>query len=66
MAEGTVLIRVTSSAAAKELSAKAFSARINFPPRLSGTNSSNTETSKEIEVDASTPEKSASAKICRA
>ena len=56
MAEGTVLIKVTSFAAGKSRNAKALSARMIFPPQDKGTNISNTERSKQIEVEKSTPE----------
>src|SRR6267142_5612384 len=58
IADGTVLMSLTSLAAGNDGSAKAFSARITFPPQHSGTNISKTDRSKQIEVEASTPESS--------
>ena len=48
-------IRVTSEAAGSPASARASAARIRVPPRLRVPNSSKTETSKLIEVEARTP-----------
>src|SRR5581483_11187264 len=62
IADGTVLINVTSFAAGKPGSASAFSARIILPPQLSGTNISKIDRSKQIDVDASTPASSSGAK----
>ncbi len=59
IAEGTVLIRVTAAARGGDASARASSPRITAPPQVSGTNSSNTERSKQIEVAANTPARSA-------
>src|SRR6185503_11497071 len=55
IADGTVLIMVTSFAAGRFGKASALSARITIPPQLNGTNISNTDRSKQIEVDARTP-----------
>src|SRR5262249_51446242 len=54
IAEGTVLTRVTSPRAASSNSDRASSARTTVPPRHSGTNSSNTDRSNPIDVDART------------
>ena len=53
-AEGTALTIVTSGESAS--SESALSTTTTVPPAHSGTNSSKTETSKQIEVDASTRE----------
>src|SRR5689334_753474 len=58
IAEGTVLISLTSFAAGNDGNANAFSARMTFPPQQSGTNISKTDRSKQIEVEARTPESS--------
>jgi len=60
IAEGTVLISVTRSAAASAGRASALSASTTVPPQLSGTRSSHTDKSKHTDVDARTPDKSAS------
>jgi hypothetical protein len=65
-AEGTVLISRTWSRAASAGSSRAFSASTTRPPRQSGTNSSKTDRSKQIEVEASTPDSSAREKTCPA
>jgi len=49
-----------ATAAGSSGSARAFSARITVPPQASGANSSKTDMSKVIEVDASTPDSSRS------
>src|SRR5205809_6582791 len=54
MAEGTVLMSVTSEAADSTGNARAFSARMILPPQVNGANNSNTERSKQMEVEAST------------
>jgi hypothetical protein len=64
--EGTALRSVTSSAAGRVGRARAFSARITRPPRASGTKISKTERSKQIEVEARTPESAAAGKTSRA
>ena len=64
--EGTVLISVTRAAAGRRASEKAFSARITVPPQHSGASSSNTERSKQIEVEARTPASSAGENAARA
>ena len=58
MAEGTVFTSVTSDAAGNDGSASGFSAKITLAPQLSGTNSSNMERSKQIDVAARTPRNS--------
>src|ERR1043166_1462964 len=55
IADGTVLIKVTGFADLRVARCKALSASITRPPRLSVTNNSNTERSKQIEVEANTP-----------
>src|SRR5215207_4145737 len=62
IAEGTVLTRVTS-AAAMSASCKAFSTSTALPPEQSGANISNTERSKQIEVENNTAERSAAVKV---
>src|ERR1700687_4645356 len=59
IAEGTVLIKLTAGGRGGDASARASSPRITVPPQASGTNSSNTERSKQIEVPAKTPARSA-------
>src|SRR5438067_12094112 len=66
IADGTVLISVTSLAAGTFANASAFSARITFPPQQTGTNISKTERSKHTDVDASTPSNSSGVKTVRA
>ena len=63
MADGTVLIKVTSWRAGKPGNCRALSARITVPPQLNGTNNSNTDKSKQIDVDARTPANSSRVKI---
>src|SRR5262245_36569445 len=58
IADGTVLIILTSPAAGRVGSARAFLARTTLPPQQSGTNNSKIERSKQTEVDARTPESS--------
>ena len=65
MAEGTVLISVTSSFAGSSGSSRAFSARITVPPQARVTNSSKTDMSKQIDVEPSTPASSSSEKTSR-
>ena len=55
IADGTVLMSVTSFAAGKVDKCNAFSARITLPPQLSGTNSSKTDKSKQMEVENRVP-----------
>src|ERR1051325_5054151 len=55
IADGTVLMSVTSAADASAGSCSAFSAIITVPQQASGTNNSKTDRSKQIEVAASTP-----------
>src|ERR1700759_5113581 len=62
IADGTVFINFTSSAAGSFGNAKAFSARITFPPQDSGTNISKIERSKQMDVEARTPESSSEVK----
>ena len=62
MAEGTVLISVTrcfAGIADVADNAKALSTRMAVPPPVSGTKSSKTERSKQMEVEARTPARSA-------
>src|ERR1700674_5444121 len=59
IAEGTVLIKLTAAERGGDASARGKSPRITGPPQASGTNSSNTERSKQIEVPAKTPARSA-------
>jgi hypothetical protein len=66
MAEGTVLISVTSPAAGRSGSSRASAARITVPPQARVTNSSKIERSKAMEVAASTPLRSSSEKTWRA
>src|SRR3569833_1554065 len=66
IADGTVFTNVTSARAGSPGSASAFSARITVPPQLNGTNISNTDKSKQIDVDASTPASSSPLKTSRA
>src|SRR5215213_3084401 len=66
IADGTVLRSVTSPAAAKFGTSSALAARITLPPQANVTKISNTERSKEIEVAARTPAKSAGVKTVRA
>jgi hypothetical protein len=58
MTEGTVLTSVTSPAAARRGSSRAFSARITVPPWARGTKISKTDRSKLIDVEARTPARS--------
>src|SRR6185436_11773153 len=58
IAEGTVLISRTSSRHEAVAVSNTSPARITRPPQAKGANSSNTERSKLIEVDASAPENS--------
>ena len=62
MAEGTVLTSVTCEAAWSVGSSSAFSLTTTLPPRTSGANSSKTERSKQMEVEARTPASSSSVK----
>ncbi len=55
MAEGTVLMRLTSSLAGRSKNSRAWLARIAAPPCHHGANSSNTDRSKHTEVENSTP-----------
>ena len=55
MADGTVFTRVICEAAGSAAKARAFCAKITFPPDVKGANSSNTERSKQMEVEANTP-----------
>src|SRR5579864_2987622 len=66
IAEGTVLTSVTAAPGGGEASARASSPRITVPPQQRGTNSSNTERSKQIEVAAKTPARSATENVRRA
>src|SRR5436190_312888 len=66
MAEGTVLMRVTSRAAGRPGNPSAFSAMMTLPPLLSGTNISKIDKSKQTEVEASTPHSSSAVKASRA
>src|SRR5581483_7941695 len=63
IADGTVLIRRTSSAAGKEDKLRALSAKITRPPQHSGTNSSKTERSKQMLVENKTPDSSWAEKV---
>src|SRR5215218_10245257 len=62
IAEGTVLTRVTSPAG-MSANRRAFSTSTALPPEESGANISNTERSKQIEVEANTAERSAAGKV---
>lgn len=62
MADGTVLMSVTSFFAVSVGRYSAFSARMIFPPALHVTKISNTDKSKQIEVDSSTPASSCGVK----
>jgi hypothetical protein len=62
IADGTVLMSRTSSRPARCGSSSAFSASTRCPPAQSGTNSSHTEMSKQMEVEASTPVSSSGGK----
>src|SRR5579862_1736474 len=53
--EGTVLIKVTSAAPGTPRRWRAFSTTITFPPQVKVANISNTERSKQIEVENRTP-----------
>src|SRR5271165_1552338 len=66
MADGTVLISVTCSRAGSVGKATAFSAKMIVPPQDKGTKISNTERSKQIEVEASVPANSRGEKTDRA
>ena len=55
MADGTVFTRVTCEGAGSAAKASAFCTKITFPPDVKGANSSNTERSKQMEVEANTP-----------
>ncbi len=63
IAEGTVLIRVTAALAGRAGSARASATTTTVPPRASGRNSSKTERSKVIEVEARTPASSAGVNV---
>src|SRR5215210_113992 len=54
-AEGTVLISSTSPAAGSSGRASGFSATINVPPQARVPKNSNTDRSKQTEVEKSTP-----------
>src|SRR6185437_13101156 len=58
MAEGTVFTSLTFSVSDHCGSSSAFSASTTRPPQHKGTNNSNTERSKQIEVEANTPSNS--------
>src|SRR5438045_4027880 len=62
IAEGTVLTSVTS-ATANSGKCKAFSTSITLPPEQSGAKISNTERSKQVDVEASTAERSCVSKV---
>jgi hypothetical protein len=55
IAEGTVLIRVTWSRAGRDGNSRTLRARMTVPPWQRGANSSKTDKSKLIDVDASVP-----------
>src|SRR5215510_9396296 len=63
-ADGTVLSKVACSLAAG--SWRAFTASITLPPEHNGTNSSNMDKSKQIDVDAMTPAKASTSYTSRA
>jgi hypothetical protein len=63
MAEGTVSTRVTSLRAERSDRARISSARITLPPVVRGRKVSKMERSKQIDVEANTPERSAGEKI---
>src|SRR5688500_16950070 len=64
--DGTVFTNRTASFPAHCGNASAFSARITCPPQLSGANISNTDRSKQIEVEANTPCNSSALNVSRA
>jgi hypothetical protein len=66
IAEGTVLMSVTSAAAGRAGRASTSSARMIRPPQERGTNSSKIDRSKQIEVENRTPSRSRGAKTSRA
>jgi hypothetical protein len=58
MAEGTVFTNVTPTLLGSDGSSNASFARMALPPEVRGQKSSNTERSKQIEVEARTPSRS--------
>ena len=64
--EGTVLSRLTPGSCPISARLSAFRTMIVFPPQLSGAKISNTERSKQIEVEANTPSNSSAEKTSRA
>jgi hypothetical protein len=66
IAEGTVLMSLTSAASRSAGSSSACPARMSLPPQLRGRKISKTERSKQIEVDARTPDNSSGEKTALA
>ena len=64
--DGTVLIKVTRSAAGSVPTASACSASTTVPPAASGPNNSNTDRSKHTDVAANTPAHSSAVNTSRA
>ena len=62
---GTVLISRTGASGGPAASARASSTKRTVPPQASGTNSSKTERSKEMEVAARTPASSSGENVSR-
>ncbi len=58
-----MLISVTWAVGGRDGSPSALSTRITRPPVLSGTKSSKTERSKQMDVEASVPDNSSAVKI---
>src|SRR5690348_15123054 len=65
MAEGTVFTRVTPAAFASSASSSALPTTTVEPPQLRGTKISNTERSKQIDVDANTRDSSSGKNVSR-
>ena len=64
IAEGTVLIRVTSSFSGRLGRCSAFRATMTLPPALNVTNISNTDRSKQTDVENRTAASSCGVKTC--
>src|ERR1700754_4436346 len=65
IADGTVLINLTCARPSLVARCNELSTRITSPPQLSGAKSSNTDRSKQTEVEASTPDSSSVEKTSR-
>ncbi|CAM4117045.1 hypothetical protein COSO111634_33430 [Corallococcus soli] len=66
IADGTVLMSVTSASGLSSASWSALRTTTTVPPRASGVNSSNTDRSKLSDVDASTAHVSSALNVSRA